>query len=48
MKRKGGDKEIVVWFDVEVELFLKRAPPHLVTPVLSPSTRASAGRTWSR
>ncbi len=34
LKRKGGDKEIVVWSDAEVEHFLRGAPPHLVTPVL--------------
>lgn len=34
LKRKGGDREIVVWSDAEVELFLAGAPQHLVTPVL--------------
>lgn len=34
LKRKGGEKEIVVWSDVEVEMFLAKAPPHVKTPVL--------------
>lgn len=34
LKRKGGEREIVVWSDAEVELFLAGAAPHLVTPVL--------------
>ena len=34
LKRKGGDREIVVWSDAEVEMFLAVAPPHIVTPVL--------------
>ncbi|WP_419808716.1 tyrosine-type recombinase/integrase [Sphingomonas sp.] len=34
LKRKGGDREIVVWSDAEVDLFLATAPAHIVTPVL--------------
>lgn len=34
LKRKGGDKEIVVWSDAEVTMFLKGCPDHLRTPVL--------------
>jgi integrase len=34
LKRKGGDREIVVWSDAEVEMLLAVAPAHLVTPVL--------------
>ncbi|WP_174298155.1 tyrosine-type recombinase/integrase [Sphingomonas bacterium] len=34
LKRKGGDREIVVWSDAEADLFLATAPAHLVTPVL--------------
>lgn len=34
LKRKGGDREIVVWSDAEVDLFLATAPAHIVTPVM--------------
>jgi integrase len=34
LKRKGGDREIVVWSDEEIELFLKTCPAHVLTPVL--------------
>ena len=34
LKRKGGDREIVVWSDAEVDIFLATAPAHIVTPVL--------------
>lgn len=34
LKRKGGDREYVVWSNHEIELFLAQAPDHIVTPVL--------------
>jgi integrase len=34
LKRKGGEREIVVWSDAEIAAFLEHAPPHLKTPVL--------------
>jgi integrase len=34
LKRKGGDQEIVVWSDEEIDLFLKACPQHVLTPVL--------------
>jgi integrase len=34
LKRKGGDREIVVWSDAEVDLFLAHCPDFLRTPVL--------------
>lgn len=34
LKRKGGDREIVVWSDEEIDLFLKTCPEHVRTPVL--------------
>lgn len=34
LKRKGGDREIVVWSDAEIDMFLAAAPAHVVTPVL--------------
>lgn len=34
LKRKGGEKEIVVWSDAEIALYLNGAPAHLATPVL--------------
>jgi integrase len=34
LKRKGGDREIVVWSDAEVEMFLDGLPLHIKTPVL--------------
>jgi integrase len=34
LKRKGGDKEIVVWSDAEVSMFLAACPDHIRTPVL--------------
>ncbi len=34
LKRKGGEREIVVWSDVEVEAFLNVAPAYIRTPVL--------------
>jgi integrase len=34
LKRKGGDKEYVVWSEQEIELFLAHAPDHIITPVL--------------
>lgn len=34
IKRKGGEREIVVWSDAEIDAFLDGAPAHLVTPIL--------------
>ena len=34
LKRKGGDREIVVWSDAEVDGFLAGCPAHVRTPVL--------------
>jgi integrase len=34
LKRKGGDREIVVWSDEEIALFLKTCPAHVLTPVM--------------
>ena len=34
LQTKGGTKEIVVWSDAEIELFLANCPEHVRTPVL--------------
>lgn len=34
IRRKDGEKEIVVWSDAEIATFLDGAPEHLVTPIL--------------
>lgn len=34
IRRKGGEREIIVWSEEEIELFLKTCPPHVRTPVL--------------
>ena len=34
LKRKGGDKEIIVWSEEEVDLFLATCPAHVLTAVL--------------
>lgn len=34
IKRKGGEREMVVWSDEEIDLFLATCPPHVRTPVL--------------
>ncbi|WP_152663898.1 tyrosine-type recombinase/integrase [Sphingomonas sp. SRS2] len=53
LKTKGGDKEIVVWSDHEIALFLQHAKPHIATPVmlaLYTGQRLSdvVAMTWSR
>lgn len=34
LKAQGGEKEITVWSDEEIDLFLKHCPDRMVTPVL--------------
>jgi integrase len=34
LKRQGGEREIAVWSDEEIDLFLKHCPERLKTPVL--------------